>query len=269
VAFLKEELLFTERRACRVAEIDRKTLYYESVRRDSSDLVERIKSIATRHLSYGSERVWGELRREGVEVGERRVRRIYRELGLTLPRKKKSLREKFKKERPSPRANIRPNQLWSMDFMFDKTQSGEKVMILTIIDQCSRYCPGLFVRRGFRQRDLIQALEAAIYNLEKPLGILSDNGIEFTQPIFRQWAKAQGISLYYTRPGRPTENAFIESFNGKIRVECLRKEEFLDLDDVAKKLEVWRSYYNTERQHSSLEKLTPSEFLKKFNNYNI
>jgi putative transposase len=75
--------------------------------------------------------------------------------------------------------------------------------------------------------------------------------------------------LYYTRPGRPTENAFIESFNGKVRVECLRKEEFLDLDDVAKKLEVWRSYYNTERQHSSLEKLTPSEFLKKFNNYNI
>jgi len=137
-------------------------------------------------------------------------------------------------------------------------------MILTILDRHTRHCPGIFIRRSFKQRDLRYALEAAIYAHGKPGGILSDNGLEFTHTLFRKWAERQGIDLFYIRPGRPVENAFIESFNERLRDECLNRNIFENFEDAEAGIENWRQFYNDERPHSSLGNLTPKEFMKQF-----
>ncbi len=149
-----------------------------------------------------------------------------------------------------------------MDFMFDRTKKGARIMILTILDQHTRYCPGIFVRSGFRFRDMQYALDTAFFNAGKPAGLLSDNGLKFTHAVFREWARQKGIDLFYIKPGRPVENAFIESFNSTLRKEHLRSHSFNDLDDAAESIEQWRQMYNEQRPHSSLGDLTPAEFMK-------
>lgn len=119
------------------------------------------------------------------------------------------------------------------------------------------------MRRSFNQRDLVSALEVAIHSHGKPGGILTDNGLEFTTPGYRTWAKDQGIDLFYIRPGRPVENAFIESFNGRLRDECLSRNAFERSSEADEIIEAWRIYYNDERPHSSLGNLTPTEFMKR------
>ncbi len=259
--FLQEELTFSERRACRAIEIDRKTVHYRPVEKDSPGLIKQIRTIAERHPSYGYRRIHVHLKRLGVEINVKRLRRIYREQRLFLRRQKRR-RYKFQGPRLPARILDRPNQLWCMDFMFDKTQTGARIMILTILDQHTRYCPGIFVRSGFRFRDMRIALDAAFFHTGRPAGILSDNGLEFTHPVFREWARQKGVDLFYIRPGKPVENAFIESFNSTLRRECLSSNSFSDLDDAAEVIELWRNEYNKDRPHSSLRNLTPTEFVK-------
>jgi putative transposase len=223
-----------------------------------------VRAIAEKFPSFGYRRVHESLRRKGISMNIKRLRRIYRDQRLLLRRKKKKYRQKFVGERKPNRVLSAPNQLWAMDFMFDKTQRGGKLMIFTVIDQHTRHCPGIFVRTSFKQRDLRYALEAAIYSYGKPAGILSDNGLEFTHPIFRDWAKKQGIDLFYIRPGNPIENAFAESFNGRIRDECLNRNAFESLEEAGEGVEKWRNFYNDERPHSSLGNLTPTEYVKQY-----
>lgn len=245
--------------------IDRKTLHYKPVVKDSAALIKQVKDIAEKYTSFGYRRIHDRLKREGVNLNIKRLRRIYKQERLILRRKKTNRRLKFKGDRVPARVLESPNQLWCMDFLFDKTQNGKTLKILTILDQYSRYCPGIFVRSEFKQRDLRYALEVAIHTFGKPAGILSDNGIEFTNPIFRTWAKEHGIDLFYITPGRPVENGMIESFNGRIRDECLNRTTFLNLEDAGIQIENWRIFYNEDRPHSSLENLTPKEFMKQFN----
>jgi len=259
---LQDELTFSERRACKAVEIDRKTLHYQATPRDPPQLVKEVRAIAEKFPSFGYRRVHESLKRKGVVMNIKRLRRIYREQRLILRRKKKNWRHKFVGQRKPDRTLSAPNQLWAMDFMFDKTQRGAKLMLLTVIDQHTRQSPGIFVRTTFKQRDLRFALDAAIYSHGKPAGILSDNGLEFTHPLFRLWAKKHGIDLFYIRPGNPIENAFAESFNGRIRDECLNRNAFDTLDEAAEGVEAWRRFYNEERPHSSLGNLTPNEFVK-------
>lgn len=259
--FLQQELTFSERRACRAVEIDRKTMHYEPVEKDSPEIVKQIRLIAERYPSWGYRRIHDRLGRLGVKMNIKRLRRIYREQRLFLRRQK---RRRYKFQGPKLPARIleSPNQLWCMDFVSDKTHSGSRIMILTILDQYSRYCPGIFVRTGFKFRDMQYALDAAFFNAGKPAGILTDNGIEFVHPVYREWARQKGIELFYIKPGRPVENAVIESFNARLRDECLRRNAFLSVDDAAELIERWRNFYNEERPHSSLGNLTPSEFMK-------
>lgn len=259
---MQEELTFSERRACRAIEIDRKTIRYKPVEKDSKFLVSRVRAIAEKYPSFGYRRIHASLLKEGAKMNVKRLRRIYREQRLFLRRKKKNYRQKFIGERKPSRILNAPNQLWCIDFMFDRTQKGAKLAILTIIDQHTRVSPGIFVRTSFRQRDLRYALEAAIYAHGKPAGILSDNGFEFTHQIHRDWAKKLGIDLFYIRPGNPKENAFNESFNGRVRDECLNRNAFDSLEEAEEGLEAWRNFYNEERPHSSLKNLTPIEFMK-------
>lgn len=262
--FLQEELTFSERRACRAIEIDRKTIRYKPVVKDSPGLISRVRAIAEKYPSFGYRRIHVRLQKDGIKINLKRLRRIYHEQGLFLRRKKKNRRQKFIGERKPSRVLSAPNQLWCIDFMFDRTQRGSKLAILTIIDQHTRLSPGIFVRSSFRQRDLRYALEAAIYAHGKPAGILSDNGIEFTHQIHRDWAKKHGIDLFYIRPGNPIENAFNESFNGRVRDECLNRNAFDNLEEAEEGLESWRIFYNEERPHSSLKNLTPMEFMKQY-----
>jgi putative transposase len=261
VKFLKEELTFSERRACRAIEIDRKTIRYQAVEKDSQNLKARVKALAEKYPSFGYRRIHARLKREGIVMNIKRLRRIYVEQRLNLRRQKRR-RYKFQGPRLPARVLDAPNKVWAMDFMFDKTQSGGRIMILTIVDQYSRYCPGIFVRGGFRFRDMQYALDAAFFNAGKPAGILSDNGLEFTHPVFREWARQKGVDLFNIKPGRPVENAFIESFNSRLRDECLRRNSFSSVNDAADLIEKWRVFYNEERPHSSLGNLTPTEFMK-------
>lgn len=259
--FLKEELTFSERRACRAIEIDRKTLHYKPVQKDAPELVNKIRAIAEKYPSYGYRRVHSRLSRQGVKMNIKRLRRIYLEQKLFLRRRKRK-RYKFEGERAPARVLDRPNRMWCMDFVFDKTQAGGRIMMLTVLDQYTRVCPGIFVRSGFRQRDLRYALEVAFIAAGKPDAILSDNGLEFTHPVFREWACQKGIQLFYIRPGKPVENAFIESFNGRLRDECLSRSSFTSVEDAGEIIEQWRNHYNEERPHSSLGNLTPAEYVK-------
>lgn len=260
---MREELTFSERRACRAIEIDRRAVHYKAVVKDSQNLIRRIKKIAERYPSYGYRRVHDRLKREGIAMNIKRLHRIYREQRLNLRRQRRR-RYKFEGKRLPARVLDAPNKLWAMDFMFDKTQSGARIMILTVIDQCSRYCPGIFVRSGFRFRDMQYALDAAFFAAGKPGGILSDNGLEFTHPVFREWARQKGVDLFNIRPGKPIENAMIESFNGRLRDECLRRNAFKSVDDAAEIIEKWRTFYNEERPHSGIGNLTPKEFMKQW-----
>jgi putative transposase len=149
-----------------------------------------------------------------------------------------------------------------MDFMFDRAENGQKLKILTIIDQYSRFCPGLFVRTNFGVRDVMFALEAAMLESKKPKAIATDNGIEFNHPILKKWASRNGIELFYIRPGKPVDNAYIESFNARLRDECLNHNIFRDIDCAEETIEVWRNFYNEERPHSSLGNRTPTEYMK-------
>jgi putative transposase len=261
VRFLKEEISFSERRACRAVAMDRKSYRYQRKEKDSKALVSQIRKVAEKHPSYGYRRVHDRLKREGVKLNLKRLRRIYRQERLFLRRKKRRRRFKLEKN-PAPERITRVNELWCMDFMFDRMHGGEKLKILTIIDQHSRFCPGIFVRQGFGVRDLTFALDAAILSAGKPDGIKSDNGIEFVHPIMKYWAEARGINLYFSKPGTPVDNAFIESFNGRLRDECLRRNAFEKVEEAEEVLDEWRKFYNEERPHSSLGNLTPLEFMK-------
>lgn len=261
--FLQEELTFSERRACRAIEIDRKSLHYEAVEKDSQILTRQVRAIAEKYPSFGYRRVHEALKRQGVQMNLKRLRRIYLDLRLNLRRQKRR-RYKFEGVRRPARVLDAPNKLWCMDFMFDKTQSGNRIMILTILDEFSRFCPGIFVRTGFKFSDMKYALDAAFEACGAPAGIISDNGLEFTHPVFRSWAKKKGIDLFNIRPGKPIENAIIESFNGRVRDECLRRNAFESLDEAAELLEEWRKFYNEERPHSGIGNLTPIEFMKQW-----
>lgn len=259
--FLKEEILLSERRACQVIEMDRKSFRYQARPRDSEGLLAQVRAIAEKHPTYGYRRVHAILAKGGIRMNLKRLRRIYVDERLHLRKRRNRVRHKLVKNPPPDRVLTR-NALWRMDFMFDKTHSGERLKILTIIDQHTRFCPGLFVKSSFGVRDLMFALEAAMMESGKPRAIASDNGIEFVHEIIRYWAKKNGIELFYIKPGRPVENAFIESFNARLRDECLTRHAFESVEEAEEVLEKWRQYYNEERPHSSLGNLSPTEFMK-------
>lgn len=193
----------------------------------------------------------------------KKLRRIYLKEKLVLRRKRRPRRIVGQGAYLPPVVAKKPHDLWAMDFMHDALLNGRRIRLLNVIDHHSRYCPGMIVRAGFSGVELCKALDHIIAVEGKPNAIISDNGTEFTAKEFRAWAESHKIKLYYIRPGRPVENGMIESFNGRVRDECLNQNIFTSLEDAGDIVENWRMYYNTERAHSSLGNLTPIEFLEK------
>jgi putative transposase len=200
------------------------------------------------------------LRREGFAINQKKTRRIYRELGLQLRNKTPKRRVKAKL-RDDRRAATRPNETWAMDFVHDQLATGKKIRVLTVVDTFSRYVPVLDPRFSYRGEDVVRTLERVCARTGYPTTIRVDQGSEFISRDLDLWAYTNGVTLDFSRPGKPTDNAFIEEFNGRFRAECLNAHWFMSLADAQEKLEDWSRYYNEERPHGAIGQKTPVTLL--------
>ena len=246
-------------RSCRLAGLSRAAWYKRSVAKDQSALRLRIRDIAHRRPRFGYERIHVMLRREGWPVNKKRVRRLYRLEGLQLRTRMRRRKHMCLHRGVVPQA-LRTHERWSMDFVHDQLFDGRPFRMLTVVDQFSRQAPLIEPRFGFSGRDVVAALDRVIDRTGTPLSITVDHGTEFTSKALEEWAYQRSVKLDFTHPGKPTENGHIESFNGRLRDECLNVNQFLSLEDACQQIEHWRIDYNAHRPHSSLGNLTPSEF---------
>jgi len=224
------------------------------------EIRERICKLAQERRRFGSPRIYLLLRRQGLIINHKKVERIYREEGLSL-RKRKRKKTGAQTRVILPPAQ-RPNERWSMDFVSDSLVTGRRFRLLTIVDNFSRECPAIEVDTSIGGARVVQVLERLAELRGLPEMITTDNGPEFTGRALDEWAYRKGVKLNYIRPGKPIENAFAESFNGRLRDECLNANWFLSLKHAREVIEEWRTDYNKVRPHSSLEGLTPQEYLK-------
>lgn len=244
------------RRACRVLLVDASTYHYKARRRGQADLEMRIKEICETRVRYGYRRVHVELRREGWMINIKRTRRLYSRLGLQLRNKtpKRRVKAKLREDR-CPASG--PNQTWAMDFVHDQLALGKKIRVLTVVDIFSKFSPIVDPRFSYRAPDVVAILERTCSQLGYPKTIRVDQGSEFVSRDLDLWAYANGVTLDFSRPGKPTDNAFIEAFNSKLRAECLNAHWFMSLEDAREKLEDWRRYYNEDRPHSGIGQIAP------------
>ena len=219
----------------------------------------RLRDLAHARPRYGYRRLTVLLRREGWKVNPKRVLRLYREEGLLIRTKRRKKRaSESRGPLPIPQA---PGDLWTMDFMSDRLGSGRLYRIFNVVDVCSRTCIGNAVDHAFPAGRVTAYLDAWIAEHGKPAAIQVDNGTEFTANAFDAWAYERGIAVHFITPGRPVENAVIESFNGKLRDECLNTTWFETLDEARNGIESWRTDYNHVRPHSSLGDVPPAQYV--------
>jgi putative transposase len=250
------------RHACRALQIEPSLYHYKSRRLAQANLKQRIKEIAETRVRYGYRRIHVLLRREGWQVNHKRVNRLYREMGLQLRNKspKRKVKAKLREGRSAPAG---ANDVWAMDLVHDQLYDGRKIRILTVIDAFTRYVPATDVRERFTGADVVASLERVCAEVGYPKSIRVDQGPEFVSKDLDLWAYARGVELDFSRPGKPTDNAFIESLNGKFRAECLSAHWFLNLADAQRKCERWRRDYNDVRPHSAIGYETPSALAKR------
>jgi putative transposase len=259
VRWSRQAYQVSERRAIRVIGMHRSSCRYHSKASRQEELRQRLKQLAGTHVRYGYRRLTVLLRREGWRVNAKRVYRLYRDEGLvvrTKQRKKIARRQRV----PQPLAS-RPNQCWSMDFVTDKLAGGRVFRILTVVDQFTRECVWLEANGSMTGARVAEALTKAASERDGfPKSITCDNGSEFASRIMEAWAMEYEVQLCFIRPGRPVENSYAESFNGRLRDECLNVSWFSSLGDANRKLAIWRSHYNEQRPHSSLDDRSPASF---------
>jgi putative transposase len=210
-------------------------------------------------VSYGYPRLTVLLRREGWHVNKKRVYRLYREEGLVL-RRKRPKRRRSAVRRQAPPAATHPNERWTMDFMSDGLATGQRVRVFTLIDAYTRECVALDAAGHFSGRDVAQILTRVASTRGLPATIQCDNGTEFTSRALDQWAYTNRVALDFSRPGKPTDKATIESFNASVRRECLSEHYFSTLADAQTVLRRYREEYNNHRPHSSLGQQSPAQF---------
>ena len=222
----------------------------------------RIREIAHARPRFGFLRIWVLLRREGWKVNHKRVRRLYRLEGLQLRMRVRRRKHVALHRGPAP-VPVGPTERWSMDFVHDALADGRPFRVLTVVDQWSRQSPLLMVGTSVSGQRVGEALDLALLAGPVPRSITVDHGTEFQSRALEDWAYRRGVQLDFTRPGKPTENAFIESFNGRLRDECLNVNQFSSIEDARAKIEAWRIDYNHHRPHSSLGHQTPAEFIRR------
>jgi len=259
VDLLREDYRISERHACRLVHISTSVYRYQSTRDGQVPLRMRINEIAAVRVRYGYKRIHVLLRREGWAINHKRVYRIYCEEGLNL-RAKRPRRHVSAAHRIKLPAATGVNESWSMDFVTDSLFNGRRFRSLTVVDNYSRECLAIEVGQHIRGEDVTGTMDRLKVVRGIPKSIKVDNGPEFISKELDKWAYEHGVTLDYSRPGKPIDNAFIESFNGSFRDECLNTNWFLSLEDAREKIETWRRDYNEWRPHSSLDNLTPVQY---------
>ena len=248
------------RRSCLLVGLSRASYAYNPVARDDTALRARIRELAHQRRRFGSPRIHLLLRRAGFVVNHKRTERIYREEGLSLrKRKRKKIAAAARVVMPAPAG---PNEKWSMDFVTDSLVTGRRFRALSIVDDYSRECLAIEVDTSLGGARVIAVLDRLAETKGLPRTITMDNGPEFTSRCLDEWAYRNGVKLNFIRPGKPVENAFAESFIGRLRDECLNENWFISLKDARDIIERWRIDYNEGRPHTSLGGLTPLEYVK-------
>ncbi len=247
----------SQRRACKVLSFSRSTIRYEP-RKSNELLIKKLRELAVKYPRYGSPRLAILIRKNGFYANHKKIERLCRIEGLTLKRRKKNRIKIVRIPTPMIHSTV-ANYVWGMDFVHDKFIDGNKFRCFTIVDHLSKECPGILVQKMIKSEDLISFLEKIKLTKGLPNNFNLDNGSEFTSNIFSSWCSANRINIRYIQPGKPIENPFIESFNGKFRDECLNLNNFKNLRHATTEIEKWRNYYNHERPHSSLNYSSPLE----------
>lgn len=263
VACLRDQLQMSERRACRVIGVDRKMVRYQSRRPPETELRERLRSLANERRRFGYRRLFILLRREGEPSGINRIYRLYREEGLGVRRRKG--RKRAIGVRAPLLVEARPNARWSLDFVHDQMANGRRFRILNITDDITHECLGAIPDTSISGQRVARELTAIIERRGRPGMIVSDNGTELTSHAIFAWTKDHRINWHYIAPGKPMQNGYVESFNGKMRDELLNETLFFSLDHARKAIAAWVDDYNTARPHSALAYQTPAEFAAKLN----
>jgi putative transposase len=258
VSYTRECWEFSERRACGLVGIGRSSARYRTKRSGDAELRERLRQLAGERRRFGYRRLHVMLVREGQMVNHKRVYRLYREEGLSV---RKRRRKRVSREARVPlQAPSGPNQLWSLDFVQDTLSWGRKFRLLTVVDAYTRESLAIEVDTSLSGVRVARVLERVVTERGRPSEIVLDNGPELTSKALDQWAYERGVQLQFIDPGKPQQNGFIESFNGRLRDECLNEHWFLSLPHAQRTIEDWRVDYNLNRPHSSLGNLTPEEF---------
>ena len=261
VCFFQEAFGLSRRRACHLAGISRSAVEYVSRRDGDAELRERMLVWARERPRYGYRRIHVLLRREGHRVNRKWVYRIYREEQLSVRRRRrKRVAAALREALPVP---SQPNVRWSMDFMADTLADGRTFRTLNIVDDFSREVVAIEVGRSIPGRRVVWVLDRLARTRGLPQTIVMDTGRELTSRVLDQWAYKANVELHFIQPGKPVQNAFVESFNGKFRDECLNQSWFVSLADAGRTIGSWRLDYSRHRPHSSLGDLTPEEYARR------
>ncbi|TFZ57400.1 IS3 family transposase [Methylorubrum sp. Q1] len=258
VAHLQTTLGMSERRACAVVGADRTSMRYRSCRSDDGDLRSRLRELAQQRRRFGYRRLHILLRRDGIMINRKKTQRLYREEGLTV-RRRKGRRRAVGARAPAPVLAL-PNQRWSLDFVHDQLVTGRRFRVLNIVDDVTRECLRAVVDTSISGRRVVRELTDLIAERGRPKMIVSDNGTELTSNAVLAWSGNVGVEWHYIAPGKPTQNGFVESFNGRMRDELLNETLFFTISHARSILARWVDDYNTERPHSSLGYATPAAF---------
>ncbi len=250
----------SERAACRYLGANRRMVRYVSIVRDDAQLLERLHALAVERRRFGIRRLAIMLQREGVVIGMTRLLRMYREANLQV-RKRVKRRVAFGRGAPAPRVES-INTRWSLDFVHDTLRSGRRIRALTIVDDFSRESLAIEVDTSLSGSRVTRVLEAIANVRGYPETLVLDNGTELTSLAMLRWAADHRVRLHHIAPGKPTQNAYIESFNGRFRDECLNEHEFISLPQARELIERWRLDYNANRPHTALRGLTPEQFCR-------
>jgi len=252
----------SQRRACKVLAVDRSSVRYRSIRPDDGHLREKIRSVASERRRFGYRRIHVMLQRQGIEMNQKKLRRLYREEKLQVRRRggrKRALGTRRPMELPS-----RPNERWSLDFLSDAFTDGRRFRILAVVDDHTRECLALVADTSLSGIRLVRELDEVIDRRGKPKTVVSDNGTEMTSMAVLRWCQETGVEWHYIAPGKPQQNGFVESFNGRFRDECLNETLFTGLSEARTAISAWKEDYNRHRPHSSLGNVTPREYASKW-----
>jgi putative transposase len=258
VAHLRNAFEVSERRACSVLGVDRTSVRYRSRRGNDETIRARLRELASLRRRFGYRRLHILLRREGLIINHKKLRRLYREERLQVRRRggrKRALGSRAPMVMPQG-----PNQRWSLDFVADALTDGRRFRILTIVDDFTRECLALVPDTSLSGTRVARELDTLIAARGRPAMCVSDNGTELTGMAILRWTQTTGIEWHYIAPGKPQQNAFIESFNGRLRDELLNETLFISLAHAREKLASWREDYNTIRPHSALGNLSPAHY---------